>query len=85
MFVWSREFKKKFKKLPRKIQDQVLERLVLLTEDEVAPILNSHPLHGQYRAYRSINITGDWRLVYRKLKKNFYLLVTLGTHSQLYE
>lgn len=85
MFVYSSEFKKRFKKLPRKTQSRALARLELLAQDEFAPHLSNHPLQGEYSAYRSINIGGDIRLVYRRLRGGVYFLITIGSHSQLYE
>jgi len=85
MFQYSTEFKKRFKKLPRSLQTKVLKRLEILETDEFAPLLGNHPLQGEYATYRSINITGDMRLVYRRLSPSLYFLVTIGTHSQLYE
>jgi len=85
MFLYSAEFKKRYKKLPRSAKEKTIARLELLAQDEFAPLLNNHPLRGKYEAYRSINITGDIRLVYRKPEPGTYFLVTIGTHSQLYE
>ena len=62
-----------------------MARLGLLVQDEYSPLLDNHPLRGEYAAYQSINVTGDIRIVYRKLKPQLYFLVAIGSHSQLYE
>ena len=84
-FYRSSEFKKRFKASPVKLQNKIAERLNLLLLDEFLPILNNHELHGEYSNCRSINISGDIRLVYKKIDSDNYLLVIFGTHNQLYE
>lgn len=77
-------FKKSFKKLSKKERSKVLEKLDLFAEDEYNPILKNHKLHGEYGEYRSISITGDMRIIYKRLTRNAILLYDLGSHSQLY-
>lgn len=84
-FLYSSLFRKQYKKIPQKIHKQIKTRLELLAEDEFSPLLNNHKLHGEYGDYRSVNITGDIRLVYKKLDKQKIFLVEIGTHSKLYE
>jgi addiction module RelE/StbE family toxin len=83
---YASPFKKKFNKAPAKIQRAFMERGKIFESDPYHPLLNNHKLGGKYEGYRSINITGDWRAVFREF--NNYSLVsfeTLGTHSQLYK
>ncbi|MCX6716881.1 MAG: type II toxin-antitoxin system mRNA interferase toxin, RelE/StbE family [Candidatus Taylorbacteria bacterium] len=84
MFLYSFKFKKSLRKFPKKLIDKILEKLRVLEADEFCIILNNHKLHGEYSLYRSINITGDIRLIYRKEKDNFFL-IDIGTHNDLYE
>lgn len=62
--VPGRQFKKKIAKLPKKIKAALKERLELFMENPYHPVLNNHLLHGKERIYRSITITGDYRLIY---------------------
>lgn len=82
-FVYSTRFKKSYRKLSAGMQEKVLERLALLAQDEYHPVLRTHPLHGAYSGYRSINVTGDVRLVYVR-DGAVCRLEDIGTHSQLY-
>jgi mRNA-degrading endonuclease YafQ of YafQ-DinJ toxin-antitoxin module len=84
-FSYSSKFVKRFKKLSKKDQVRVEGRLRIFVEYEFDPILKNHKFHGEYAAYRSINITGDVRIVYRKLGKESHYLLALGTHSELFE
>ncbi len=82
--VSDRVFDRQYKKLPRALQDKMWERLALLITDERNPILNDHKLGPPFEEYRSINITGDYRLVYKKIGTHTYYLRAVGTHHQLY-
>ena len=83
-FLYSREFEKRFKKLPQKLQQRTKERLQLFVENEFHPLLDNHPLQGKYKNHRSINITGDWRLVFKKIADDLVRVDLIGTHSELY-
>ena len=82
--VRTKTFIKQYNKLGGNIQGKVISRLELLVEDEFNITLNNHPLKGEFVGMRSINITGDIRLIYEKQNNVILLLLQLGTHSQLY-
>jgi addiction module RelE/StbE family toxin len=81
---FSREFKKRLKRAPKKVQIKFKARLGLFLEDQFNPLLKNHTLIGQHAGYRNINITGDWRAVYRMLDEQTAFFVDVGTHSYLY-
>jgi mRNA-degrading endonuclease YafQ of YafQ-DinJ toxin-antitoxin module len=56
----------------------------VFVEDPFNPVLSNHALNGKYRAYRSINIGGDLRAVYKTIKTEEYLFVAIGTRAKLY-
>jgi len=80
------KFHKNYHKSPRKIQTAFKNHLNIFLKDKFHPLLNNHALTGRYKGNRSINITGDWRAMFRELKggKVIYFDV-IGTHSQLYK
>lgn len=82
-FVYTKQFKKQHKKLPKKSQAKLAERLLIMSNDEFNPILNNHKLQGDFAACYSINISGDMRLVY-SIDGNYRVLLSIGTHSKLY-
>ena len=84
MFYRSSRFRKNFKKYPQKIRADAFERLGLLEKNEFDYELNNHKLSGKYGEYRSINVTSDIRILYKKVKDGFYLFA-IGTHSELYK
>jgi addiction module RelE/StbE family toxin len=83
--VFQKSFEKKFIKLPTKIKTKIKERNILFESDPYDPLINNHALSGKYTGYRSINVTGDIRIIYKLLKTDTALFVTIGTHSELYK
>ncbi len=80
---FHRNFEKQYKKLRTNEKEKTKERLDLFIQDEFNPILNNHPLRGKYKGYRSINIAGDLRAIY-KYASDTRIFVAVDTHSNLY-
>lgn len=62
------------------------EVLELFLEDPQNVSLRNHPLRKlgkKYFGVRSIDVTGDWRALYRQKDERIIFLV-IGTHSKLY-
>lgn len=77
-------FKKRFEKLPQKIQRQFEKRLELFIKEPNNPVLYNHPLRGTLIGFRSFSVTGDYRVMYRIIEIGSVKLVDIGTHSQMY-
>lgn len=83
---FSQKFIKSLRKSPRKIKVAFRNRLELFLTDKFHPILYNHALEGKYKNYRSINISGDWRAIFRELDGGEAIYFDfIGTHSQLYK
>jgi len=82
---FHKNFKKRYKKLRKNQQAQFKRRRDLFLADPFDPVLNNHPLAGDYKGYRSINISGDLRVLYEPIGKNKALFITIDTHSNLYK
>ena len=80
---YHKDFVKAFKKLPSKIKKKFQERQLLFEKEQFNPILNNHALTGKYQGYRSINISGDIRVIYINSSGDV-VFVKIGSHSQLY-
>lgn len=83
--ILHKNFKKNFKKLPSKIKKQYFERIELFLTNTFSPILNNHSVEPIYSEHRSINITGDIRVLYKEKDANCVLFMKIGTHSELYK
>lgn len=83
IIVYHRDFKKNYKRLSSKLKERLEERLRLFSNDEFSPILNNHALKGKWLGYRSINVTGDIRAIFKR-DTEAVLFVAIDTHSNLY-
>lgn len=82
--VLHHNFVKKYQKLRETEKKQFKERRDLFFTEPFHPILNNHPLKGRYTGCRSINITGDLRVIYQYLTEDTVIFTTIDTHSNLY-
>jgi addiction module RelE/StbE family toxin len=49
--------------------------------------LNNHPLRDEWTGYRSIDITADYRAIYKEVREGKELnayFIALGNHQELY-
>jgi addiction module RelE/StbE family toxin len=76
-------FKKKFKKLPTKVQIKFEVRLDIFIKNPFDPVLYNHAVGRAYPGCRSINITGDYRAIYQERNETI-VFITIGTHPDLY-
>ena len=81
---FHKNFDKQYKRLKQEQKKRVKERLALFLESPFHPILGNHPLKGKYKGYRSINITGDLRAIYKFINEQECIFVTIDTHSNLF-
>ncbi|MDO8625911.1 MAG: type II toxin-antitoxin system mRNA interferase toxin, RelE/StbE family [Candidatus Magasanikbacteria bacterium] len=83
---YSRRFLKEYDKAPSGIQAAFKKRVRLFLTEKFHPLLRNHPLTGQYRGCRSINVTGDWRAIFEEHSgRAMVYFRMIGTHSQLYK
>jgi len=82
--IRSSRFKKQYKKLPKNIQMRADARIRLFIVDPFNEILRNHSLSGEYSNCRSINITGDYRIIYEENPKGVINFLLIGTHDELY-
>jgi len=82
---YSKKFIKDFRNCPEYIKNKFKSRLEIFIQDRSDVILNNHVLLGELKRYRSINITGDWRVIFEDIDNGeIAYFVSIGTHSQLY-
>ena len=78
------KFKKQYKKVPLKFQQQFDNQIRLLKSDSTNPKLRIHPLKGKFAGYWSMNVNGDIRALYLMRGKTIIIFALIGTHSELY-
>ncbi|OGD92698.1 hypothetical protein A2697_04000 [Candidatus Curtissbacteria bacterium RIFCSPHIGHO2_01_FULL_41_44] len=78
-----KKFLKDYNKLTQSQKEKFKERRNLFLKDEFDPVLNNHALKGKWLGYRSINVTGDIRAIFKRDTESA-LFVTIDNHSNLY-
>jgi len=85
---YSRSFIAKLKKGDVRIRKNFKQRIDIFLRNPHDLQLNNHALRDEWEGYRSIDITPDWRAIYREVKladdEPYAYFTSLGTHSQLY-
>jgi len=85
---YSRSFIAKLKKADVRIRKNFKQRIDIFLSHPHDLQLNNHALRDEWQGYRSIDITADWRAIYREVKfaddEPFAYFTSLGTHNQLY-
>ncbi len=80
---YHKDFLKSFKKQHQKIKDKFKERQIFFEINKFDPVLNNHALQGKWQGFRSINVTGDIRAVFKE-SGDLVIFVAIDSHSNLY-
>lgn len=80
-------FNKQLKEAPLEIKIALKEARELFLDNPNHPHLRNHTLREQFSGYRSIDVTSDWRALFKIQESKTQTIITfhiLGTHTQLY-
>src|SRR5438270_4768 len=81
-------FDAQLRNAPEDILEAFFDTLQLFIEDPDHPILRNHALKEKFAGLRSIDITGDYRAVFKETtsstEQTVYTFHLLGTHEELY-
>ena len=83
--IFHKHFEKQYAKLSKQVKEKFKERKNIFFVDEFNPLLNNHPLEGEYKGCRSFNVTGDYRVIYKKEERDVRIFITIDIHSNLYD
>jgi len=82
---YHKNFGKKYRKLPKKIQQKVDGVIEEFQNNPLSPRLKNHPLKGAMKGRRAISVTGDLRIIFREYDDYILvLMLDVGTHTQVY-
>ncbi|EKD66037.1 MAG: hypothetical protein ACD_49C00067G0023 [uncultured bacterium (gcode 4)] len=84
---YSKTFEKSYKKKDMFVRNKFKEKLALFIKNPFNKIIDNHPLTWKYSWCRSIDITWDYRAIFKELsnwKYEFIEFINIWTHSQLY-
>lgn len=83
---YTKQFEKRLKRRyghqPKTIE-QFRQHLELFSQGVRKEPINDHPLTGKLKGLRAFSVGGDVRVVYQETADH-YLLLDIGTHSQVY-
>ena len=85
---FTTRFNKHRKSASFEIKIAFREALELFIDNPNNSHLRNHALKEKYAGYRSINVTDDYRALFKIRKSKLKIVITfhiLGTHAQLYE
>ncbi len=85
--VYDPAFLEKLKKVDVRIKKSLKERLLIFSKNPNDLQLDNHPLREGYQGLRSIDITADYRAIYKETEIGEEIVayfVLFGTHDQLY-
>lgn len=80
-------FIKQLKKTGVRIRKSFIKKLYIFQRNPNDSILQNHQLRGEWKEYRSINITADWRALYEEISEGEEIIAYfsfIGTHRDLY-
>lgn len=85
--LYDPEFIHQLKKSNVRIHKSFREKIALFQNNPKDPVLDNHPLKREYLGYRSIDITGNYRAIFKEFTEGediIYYFFLIGTHEQLY-
>jgi addiction module RelE/StbE family toxin len=85
---FSNRFTRQLTAAPNEVKAAFRDILVLFAADPSHESLRNHPLQGKLAGYRSIDVTGDWRAIFREKEAGegiVFYFYKIGTHRQLYK
>ncbi len=80
-------FNKQRKAATLEIKQAFLETLALFIVDPSHSSLRNHPLKEKFAGYRSINVTEDWRAIFKEhqtREQKIFTFHMIGSHDELY-
>ncbi len=83
--IYSKDFIKAVKLLPKHIQKKLSILLEILREDSFNQKLHTKPLTGLLKGYYSFRITRDWRVIFNFLNPKTIFLIDVAHRRDIYK
>jgi addiction module RelE/StbE family toxin len=80
----TKGFDNQYSKLSEDDKKRYKKRIVVFQTNPYDRQLNNHGLKGKYLGYRSIDVRGDLRALYKVEGNIVIIFAFIGSHSQLY-
>ena len=80
---FHKTFRKKFRKLPPKVQERFYARLRIFITDKFDPRLHNHSVDRAFDNCHCSNVTGDYHAIFYE-NSGEIIFIAIGTHAELY-
>jgi addiction module RelE/StbE family toxin len=78
---YSKKFIKGAKKLPKEIIDIAVKKEEIFRNNPLHSSLRLHELHGKFKGIWSISISGNYRIIFERMKNGDILFISIGKHD----
>ena len=78
---YSSKFQKNFKKIPERIQKEMIKKEKLFRQNPLHPLLKTHRLKGKYEKFYSFSLTYSYRILFEFISDERVGFVNIGTHA----
>jgi len=79
--LYSRQFVKKFKKLPPKIKKLAIKKEKIFKQNITQPSLKTHKLSGQLSSFFAFSVNHSYRILFAIEPDQTIVFINIGTHS----
>jgi mRNA interferase YafQ len=84
--VFSKEFIKSVKLIPKPIQRKLADLLEVLENNPFSPILHTKPLTGHLKNFYSFRITRNWRVIFNFIENpQMIFLIDVAHRKNIYK
>lgn len=83
--VFSKDFVKSAKLLPRPIKIKLADSLRFLKENHFNPLLHTKPLTGKLKGFYSFRITREWRAIFKIIDSKTIFLIDVSHRKDIYK
>ena len=78
---FSKKFIKELKKLPKGVIEIAVKKENIFRDNPLHPSLRLHELHGKFKGIWSISLSGNYRIIFERMKNGDILFISIGKHD----
>jgi len=79
--IYAPRFVRYFKRLPKDLQEEALEKIELFKDNKNHPGLKVHKLHGRFSSCLGFSVNYKTRIVFQYISKTGVALLAIGDHD----